>query len=91
MYAQLKTFLAPAPGSVRGMLNPVDLYRSIFTSLGSATVIGVLIVVVQAILAQAGTIFPNPTVASLATALLTLVLDLLRRQGQGVTPPSPTT
>jgi hypothetical protein len=86
----LKMFFADVEGSIKGNLNPEELYRSILTAFGSATSVGVMMVIIQAILSNVATIFPNPTVASLATGLLTLVLDLLRRQSQGVTPaPAP--
>ena len=90
MLSILQNFLSPTPSSVKGFLNPEELYRSILTALGSATSVGVLLVLLQAILTNVATIFPNPTVASLATGLLSLVIDLLRRQNQGGTPtPSP--
>ena len=90
MLTAFKNFFTDVEGSIKGFLSPEELYRSILTSLGSGTSIGVVMLLLQSLLANAGTIFPNPTVASLATALLTLVLDLLRRQTQGNTPaPAP--
>ena len=90
MLAMLRKFFAATDSSIKGYLNPEDLYRSILTSLGSATTVGILLAVSQAILSNASTIFPDPTVASLATGLLSLVIDLLRRQNQGTTPiPAP--
>ena len=90
MLAALKRFFAKTDGAFKGVLNPEELYRSILTSLGSGTTVGIAMVFLQAILSHVGSIFPNPTVASLASALLTLVLDLLRRQNQGTTPsPAP--
>jgi hypothetical protein len=86
----IKQFFAKAEGSIQGYLNPEELYRSIVTSFGSATSMGLLLLILQAVQTNAATIFPNPTVASLATGLLTLVIDLLRRQAQGSTPaPTP--
>ena len=91
MLSAFKNFFAHAEGSTKGLLSPEELYRSILTSLGSGSTIGVVMLLLQSLMSNASTIFPNPTVASLATALLTLVLDLLRRQSQGDKPaPTPT-
>ena len=78
MLSALKNFFAHAEGSTKGLLSPEELYRSILTSLGSGTVIGILMLLVQAILSHASTIFPNPTVASLATALAGLQVNQRR-------------
>ena len=82
----LKNFFAPVKGSFVGYLNPEELYRSILTALGSGTAIGLIVAIVQAILDHISSIIPNSTVASLATIILTLVLDLLRRQSHGADP-----
>ena len=92
MFSSLKKFFSNVQGSTKGFLVPEELYRSILTSLGSGTTVGVVILLLQAMLDHAATIFPNPTVATLVSMLLTLVLDLLRRQSQGSSPtpaPSP--
>jgi energy-converting hydrogenase Eha subunit A len=91
MQTILQNFFSDVEGSIKGSLNAEELYRSILTSLGSATSVGFVLGVLQAVLTNVATIFPNPTVAALATGLLTLVVDLLRRQSQGTTPsPAPT-
>jgi hypothetical protein len=92
MLASLKRFFTVAESSIQGYLSPEELYRSVLTAFGSGTTIGVLILVLQSILTDVSTIFPSPAVASLATIILTMVLDLLRRQSQGnvPTPPTPT-
>ncbi len=91
MLAALKRFFAVSESSIQGFLSLEDLYRSILTALGTGSSIGVAIMVLQAILTNVGLVFPNPAVASLATVILTMVLDLLRRQSQGTvpTPPAP--
>jgi hypothetical protein len=90
MLNQFLRFFSPTEGSIKGFLNPEELFRAIVTSLGSGTTVGALMAILQAIIGDAGAIFPNSTVATLATGLLTLVLDLLRRQNQGATPaPTP--
>jgi hypothetical protein len=86
MLSALKKFFAAVDGSIKGLIVPEELYRAILTSLSSGSSAGVVILLIQAVATHASTIFPNATVASLATALLTLILDLLRRQGQGTVP-----
>lgn len=83
MLSTLKKFFAAAEGSIKGVLIPEELARAILTSLGSGTIVGLAIIMLQAILSHVASIFPNPAVASLASMILILVLDLLRRQNQG--------
>ena len=82
----LRKFFSPVDGSVKGLLNIEELYRSILTALGSGTTVGLLILVLQAVLDHVGFIVPNAAVASMLSMVLTLVLDLLRRQAHGATP-----
>ncbi len=82
----LSTFFARVEGSAKGLINPEELFRSIVTALGSGTFVGLLILLLQAVLTHIATILPDPTVASLASMVLTLVLDLLRRQNQSGKP-----
>jgi hypothetical protein len=89
LLALLQSFFSAAEGSIKGFLNPEEFFRSILTALGSGTSIGLVMAALHSILTNAVTIFPNPSVAALATGLLTLVIDILRRQSQG-SPPSPT-
>jgi hypothetical protein len=94
MLTVLKKFFSAVEGSIHGVLLPEELYRAILASLGSGSLVGLAIVVLMAIQSHVAGIFPNPTIASLAAMVLTLVLDLLRRQIHGkvpspVTPASP--
>ena len=82
----LKHFFADVRGSRQGILVPEELYRSILTSLGSGTIIGIVVVILQAVLDHVVSIFPDPAIASLASISLTLILDLLRRQNHGDKP-----
>ena len=92
MVAEFKQFFAVVKGSRQGILVPEELFRSILTSLGSGTIIGIVVVILQAMLDHVVSIFPDPIIASLASIVLTLILDLLRRQTQGDKPaPTPTT
>lgn len=86
MFAALKHFFADVQGSRQGILVPEELFRSILTSLGSGTIIGVVVVILQAMLDHVVSIFPDPAIASLASISLTLILDLLRRQTHGDKP-----
>ena len=86
----IKEFFASVANSTKGFLNSEELYRSILTALGSGSFLGIALTVFQALLANVGTIFPIPVVGALATMLLTLVVDLLRRLNQGGKPaPTP--
>jgi hypothetical protein len=90
MLQLIKDFLARVAGSSKGILVAEELYRSILTSLGSGSMIGLALTVLQTVLANAAIIFPNPLVGSLATMLLTLVIDLVRRLNHGPNPtPAP--
>jgi hypothetical protein len=90
MLQVIKDFLAKVAGAGKGFLLPEELYRSIITSLGSGGMIGLIMTMLQAVLTNTATIFPNPLVGSLATMVLTLVIDLFRRMNQGSTPaPAP--
>ena len=80
MLSAITQFFAKVRGSRQGILVPEELFRAIVTSLGSGTVIGIAVVILQALLDHVVSIFPDPTIAGLASILLTLVLDLLRRQ-----------
>jgi hypothetical protein len=79
-------FFASVTDSVKGFLNPEELYRSIITALGSGSALGLVLTILQALLSNVAVIFPNPIVGGLATMLLTLVVDLLRRLNQGGKP-----
>ena len=86
----IKEFFASVANSTKGFLNAEELYRSILTALGSGSFLGLVLTVFQAVLANVGMIFPNPAIGALATMLLTLVVDLLRRLNQGGKPaPTP--
>ncbi|WP_435005797.1 hypothetical protein P12x_003572 [Tundrisphaera lichenicola] len=76
-------FLTTVKGSIQGYINSQELNRAILTALGSGSLLGIIILVLQSVLAHTSEIFPNPTISSLATMFLTLVLDLVRRQNQG--------
>jgi hypothetical protein len=81
--AALITFFGPVAHSIQGQVSISELYRSILTSLGSATAMGVVILILQGVLSHAPAIFTNPGTCSLATLILTLLVDELRRSTHG--------
>jgi hypothetical protein len=85
----LKNFLAAVDGTKKGILVPEELIRSIITSLGSGSLIGLVLTVLTTIQANTALIFPNPAVGSVATVVITLVIDLLRRLNHGPDPVKP--
>jgi hypothetical protein len=73
-------YIEEVPGSLKGHLNREELVR---VSLTAVTAGGGLFGLLQAISLSAGTIFPAPTDAALAAAVLTAILEVLRRLGHG--------
>ena len=59
MFANLKHFFADVKGSKPGILVPEELFRAIVTSLGSGTIIGFVVMVLQALLDHVVSIFPD--------------------------------
>lgn len=82
-------FFARVDGSRKGLIVPEELFRAIVAAFGSGAVISLVIAVIQMVVSHAAVIFPNPAVAGLASTVLTLILDLLRRQNQGAPQPTP--
>jgi hypothetical protein len=93
MFNVIKKFLAAVPKASKGILLPEELFRTILTAMGSSSVMGLLLLALHAVLINVAVIFPTPIVASLATAILTIVVDQVRRLEHGATPapiPTPT-
>lgn len=87
----IKKFLAAVPKASKGILLPEELFRTILTALGSSSIMGLLLMALHAVLVNVAVIFPTPIVASLATAILTIVVDQVRRLEHGAAPdPTPT-
>ena len=80
---KLGSFFGKVDGSRKGLIVPEELFRAMVSAVGSGTLISLMIALLEMVLSHASLIFPNPAVAGLASALLTLILDLLRRQNQG--------
>jgi hypothetical protein len=90
MFAKVKAFLAPVPGGLRGFINAEELARSVVTAivagLGTGGGTAVLTAILTTISADATSIFAGPFVG-VATSLIGLALELLRRKSQGSTRP----
>jgi cobalamin synthase len=74
------TFFEEVPGSLKGHLNQEELVRVSVTALTAG---GGLFGLLQALSLSVGSIFPAPSDAALAAALLTAILEILRRLGHG--------
>ena len=83
----IKEFFSAVAGTRKGILVAEELFRSILTALGAASFSGLLLTLLEGVLAHASLIFPNPITASLATMILTLIIDLVRRLNQNGAPP----
>jgi len=89
MLKLLKDFFAAVINTRKGILVPEELLRSILASLGTGSVMSLVLTVVQSLLAHVSLIFPNPLIGGLVTLVLTLLLDLTRRLNQGPAIPVP--
>ena len=80
LFLLIRQFLGSVPGAIRGHLNALELIRVVVTALvAGGGVAGVL----QALLAAVGTVFIGPGDAAVATTVITLVLEVVRRLGHG--------
>jgi hypothetical protein len=76
----IRDFLGPAANSLKNHLNARELIRVVVTALvAGGGVAGVL----QALLAAVGTVFIGPGDAAVATTVITLVLEVVRRLDHG--------
>src|SRR4051794_28890756 len=80
MACAVRDFAGTAPNSLKNHLNREELARVTITSLGAG---GGLFGLLQAIVLGAGVIFPAPTDAALAAAVLTVILEVIRRLRHG--------
>jgi hypothetical protein len=90
VYTALKAFIGPTANSFLGYVNVAELARAVIAAFAAAPVSGgaaaVLVAVLSAVQADASGIFPAD--AALAGAVLTFVVDLIRRFGHGEPPPA---
>lgn len=84
--AAIKDFFGAVRGGLKNVVNAEEIFRSIVASFGAGGLVGLAITILTAVLAHAAVIFPNPAVAALATTVITLVVDLLRRLSHGDEP-----
>jgi hypothetical protein len=79
--------LSPAMSSIAGFLNPVELLRVVIPALLHG---GGILVILQAVIGSASTIFSAPYAAG-AVALMTAIVQIARLLPHGApTPPAPT-
>ena len=77
---RIDQFLAAVPGALKDHLNAEELAR---ISIAALTAGGGLYGVLQAVTLHVGTIFPAPSDAAFAAAVLTLIMEAYRRLGHG--------
>lgn len=77
---RLRRFFAEVPGSIQGHLNSEELVRVVVTGLSAG---GGALGFLELIRADAGVLFPAPNDAALATAVLTVILEVRRRLTHG--------
>lgn len=83
--AAARRFFAAAPCSLKNHLNIQELSRITVTAMTAG---GGAFAVIQAFVANAQTIFPAAPDAALAVAVMTSILEIHRRLGQGTEAPS---
>jgi hypothetical protein len=86
VFAAIRRYLAEAPDAIKNHLNTTELLR---IAVAALTTGGGVFSVLQAIVVNAGTIFPAPADAALATAVFTVILEVNRRLNHGAEPPAP--
>ena len=89
MKLAVASFLAPDPKSLQGFLNVAELFKILTSSTVVSAIVGVVMLVIQAVVANLPAIVPNPAVAMLISFALTQLLDTLRRLGHGDPTPAP--
>ena len=83
-FQQRCLYLDEVPGAIKAHLNTEELVRVAVTSITAGLgLFGTL----QALALEVGTIFPAPSDAALAAALLAFILEIRRRLNQGREPP----
>jgi hypothetical protein len=79
-WSVIARFFAAAPGAIKNHLNTAELIRIAVTTLTAG---GGIFSLLKAVEINAGQIFPSPADAGLATAVLTLILEVFRRLDHG--------
>ncbi len=81
--AKVSGFFSAVPGSLKGHLNTTELLRIAITALTAG---GGILGILQMVLQNVGMIFPAPSDAALAGAVLTILIESLRRLNHGGSP-----
>lgn len=84
MMYTLRKFFRPPYGSSPGYISSEEVFRAILLGLAAGALVGIALLALR----EATGVGPDPRRASLATALLALVLDLLRRLDHEATGPN---
>ena len=79
----IKNFFSHPPDSIKGFVNGMELFRAIASAIAAGLGSNAALTILGAVLAHASIIFPNPVVGGLVASILTLVVDLIRRQNAG--------
>ena len=82
----LSKLLSTAPNAIKGQIDLQELWKAIATAVGPSVLVGLAVAGLDAINSNLALIIPNPIVASMAGYILSLIIDLIRRQSQGQTP-----
>ena len=77
---RLSRFFAEVPGSIQGHLNSEELVRVVVAGLSAG---GGVLGCLEMIRSDAGVLFPAPNDAALATAVITVILEVRRRLTHG--------
>lgn len=79
-YRYLVCFFAAVPGAIKSHLNAEELVRIAVTALSAG---GGVFGILEAVMRSVGLIFPAPSDAGLAAAILTMILESHRRLQHG--------
>jgi hypothetical protein len=80
LWMAIQHFFSEVPGSLKDHLNTTELIR---IAVAALTAGGGVFGLLQAIETNVGLIFPSPADTALASAILTLLLETMRRLGHG--------
>ena len=69
--------------SVHGLINGEELVRAILAAISAGFTVPTVLNLVPILLTDIPFLIPNPAVAGLVTAIITLIADLYRRKAAG--------
>ncbi len=80
---RLERFFGPVKGSMKGIIIQEELYRTFILSTTAGSFGGLLCLLILLMIMKSSDIFHYAIIDGLITTILTMILDLLRRQNQG--------